>query len=101
MSIARDIEGDVNPLSAGDPGIDLVLQPVLGYFSLNDLDIVGILCAEITAAAGDAKPALGAAGGEAAVTAADRPAFAESDLIGFLLWHGFWLCLGSGRTFLR
>src|SRR6267154_1795479 len=99
MSIAGHIEGDVNPLRGGDPRIDLILQPVLGYFSLNDLDIVGILCSKVTTTAGNAKPALGAAGVEAAIRSADRAAFAEGNLIGFFLGRGLRFLLSRRRKF--
>src|ERR1700680_2640858 len=100
MTVAGDVEGDVDALPAGDSGIDFVLQPVLGDFPLDVLNIPGEPCTEVAGAAGDTEASFGAAGGEAAIGAADRAAFAEGDLVGIFLGRGFRLLFGgSGSLF--
>src|SRR5208337_5249379 len=59
MSVARDIERQINPLRLHDPWIDFILQPVLGDFPLHGLHVPGEPAAEIAAASGKSKSALG------------------------------------------
>ncbi len=62
------------------------------------LHVPAVSCAKIAAAAGDAETAFGAARGKAAIGSADRAAFAERDLVGFLLRRGLRLRFsGRGR----
>src|SRR5580704_12796896 len=101
MTVARNVEGDVDPLRAGDPGIDFILQPVVRDFPLNDLDIPAKLRAKVAAVSGDAKPTFCAARGKTTVGSADRAAFAESNLVGVFLGGRLRLCLGRNGWLLR
>src|SRR5208337_5034772 len=96
MTVAGNVERDVDALRGGDAGIDFVFQPILGDFPLNDLHIPAIFGAEVATAAGNAEAALGTTGGETAVGSADRATFAEGNLIGFFLGLGLRLGLGWG-----
>src|ERR1700675_3210883 len=52
MTVASNVEGNVDALGGGDLGIHLVLQPILRHFALNDLDVPAIPRAKIAAAPG-------------------------------------------------
>src|SRR5690348_8024146 len=97
MPIPSDIEGNVDSVGTGDPGIDLVFEPVLRNNALHALHIPGEPITEIAAAPGKAKAALCAGRIERSIGTAHRPAFAERNLVIFGLWlrlrRGF---LGDG-----
>ena len=86
MPVASDIEGDVNPVGAGDSRIDFVLEPVLRNYALHTLHVPGEPAAEISAASGETEAALRAGRVERSIGTADRATFAKCDLVS--LWLG-------------
>src|SRR5208283_923443 len=99
VAVAGDIEGDVDALSGRDAGIDLVLQPVLRDFLLDDLHVPAVAGAEIAAASADTEAALRATSGEGPVRTTDRTAFAEGNLVGLWFGSGLLFFAGRGRLF--
>src|SRR5208282_6511795 len=95
MSIVRNIKRQINPTRLPYARVDFILQPVFGDLSLHGLNVPGKLAAEIAAASGEAKAALGAARGHG-VRAADRTTFAIRNLIRL---SGFWLLLALRCAF--
>src|SRR5271167_1692041 len=94
LPIAQDVEGDVHPLPAADPGIDLVLQPVLRDLAPHHVHVPSEAAAKISVARETQSP-FGAPGGEHAVGPADGPALAEgNNVLRFRLGR----FLGDGRA---
>src|SRR3954466_16220688 len=85
MSIARNVEGDVNPVGAGDTRVDFILEPVLRDYALNVLHVPGETPAEISAASGETEAALRAGSVECSVGTTDRATFAKCHLISLRL----------------
>src|ERR1700730_614516 len=94
MPIARDIKDEVYALRIRNSWIDFILEPILRNLSLYSLHVQEKAAAEIAAASGESKPALGAPGSHA-VRTADWAPFAVRNPIG-LLGFGFRLALGRG-----
>ena len=101
MTIARNVEGDIDALRRCDLRVDFILQPVLGNFPLNDLDVPAVPRAKVASATRDSETAFGSAGVEGAIRTADRPAFAEGNLVGFFLRCRLRLRFGRGWRLLR
>src|SRR5208283_5485203 len=95
MTVACDVERDVDTVRFFDARIDFVLQPILGHLALYRLHIPGEAAAEIAASARESESAFGASGVEHAIRATDRAAFAVRNLIRFLRLS-FRLALGGG-----
>src|SRR5438270_12436154 len=100
MSVARDIEGDVDAVGAADARIDFVFEPVLRDHALHALHVPGEPISEIASAPGEAKPAIRPARIESNVGTTHGAALAERNLVMFGLWlslrlgllgHGFLL----------
>src|SRR6266536_4286062 len=93
MAVAGDIKSYVHAVGLRDPGIDFVLQPVLGNFALHGLNIPGESVAEIASAARKSESTLGAACAEHGVRSADGAALTVGNLIRFLgLGFGLAFC---------
>src|SRR5437868_12467021 len=86
MSVARDIEGDVDAVGAADARIDLVFEPVLRDHALHALHVPGEPITEVAPAPRKAKPALRSRRIEGAVGTSYGAAFAERNLVIFGLW---------------
>src|ERR1700756_2943285 len=99
MTIARDIEIDIHPLGARDPGIDLIFQPVLRNLLLNHMHVPRVLCPKIAAASGNSKPTLVAGCAERSVRTAHWPALSKRNLIRLFLGRRLRLLLGNRLLF--
>src|SRR5262249_36582179 len=78
-AVASDVKGEIHAISRTDARINLILQPVLGNFLLNNLHIPGVLISKVSATTGNAKSSFGAADAERAVWTANRPALAKGN----------------------